>query len=204
MTDKTLSAERLRELRMVANLESDGVTLAPAELLALLDMAYRGRARSRSPWTLPSDPHRPRRRLPSRKEVPIMTTEKLSVERIEELQDKLAGDCIRFDEMVGSRMIDRCYELEAILSLAHSAASGSEWRAIDDVPKDGTIVTLAYDNCRHSFAAYWSQCPRAVGGDAKYPWVTLDETNGVNGMSADAPKYWRHLPPPPTKKELEK
>lgn len=73
----------------------------------------------------------------------------------------------------------------------------TDWQPIESAPKDGTIILIAKG--RYVFAAYWSQCPMATGGSAEYPWVFLDETNGVNGYIGDenGPSHWQPLPKPP-------
>lgn len=73
------------------------------------------------------------------------------------------------------------------------------WQPIDTAPRDGEIILISGPGARGPYveAAYWSQCPRAYGGDKRYPWVTLDETNGVNGRMECSPAHWMKLPPHP-------
>jgi len=69
------------------------------------------------------------------------------------------------------------------------------WRSIETAPRDGTRILIA--DGRSTDAAYWSQCAKGYGGSKRYPWVILDETNGVNGMTETHPTHWQPLPAPP-------
>jgi hypothetical protein len=77
----------------------------------------------------------------------------------------------------------------------------TQWQPIETAPKDGTIILIARGSADATFsfveAAYWSQCARATGGDKQFPWVTLDETNGVNGRTEGSPTHWMPLPEGP-------
>jgi len=70
------------------------------------------------------------------------------------------------------------------------------WNPIETAPKDGTIILIS--SGKYVEAAYWSRHPRATGGDDEFPWVTLDETNVINGRTAESPDHWMPLPDAPT------
>lgn len=108
----------------------------------------------------------------------------LSVERIEELQ----AQCRNAFDLPQIRLS----ELSALLSLAHSAASGSEWRPIESY--EGGFVWLGFDDIQHA----------EKGRYCDDRW----RNNYAHAFSG-APSHWMPLPapptnpPPPTKKEPE-
>lgn len=125
----------------------------------------------------------------------------LSVERIEELRREYEEARATYDHNGNhwSFPVDP-KEMAALLSLAHSAASGSEWRPIESAPKDGTAILI------------WQPYKAYVGvgqgfDDWRYGigyWRTDGSESWGNRNSAEVtPLYWQPLPPPPTKKEPE-
>lgn len=75
-----------------------------------------------------------------------------------------------------------------------------DWLDISTAPKDGTVILVGVAGSLTADAAYWSQCPKATGGEKAYPWVILDPTNQVNGLrdaGRGAPTHWMPLPAPP-------
>jgi len=86
-------------------------------------------------------------------------------------------------------------EADAVAAWNRRAPEAQAWRAIETAPRDGTRILIA--DGRSTDAAYWSQCAKGYGGSKRYPWVILDETNGVNGMTETHPTHWQPLPAPP-------
>ena len=72
-----------------------------------------------------------------------------------------------------------------------------EWQPIETAPMDGTIIMLVVRDT--TYAAYYGMHPHtspAGVADKNYPWVILDETNGVNAVriESNVPAYWMPLP----------
>lgn len=110
----------------------------------------------------------------------------LSLERIEELQ----AQCRNAFDLPQIRLS----ELSALLSLAHSAASGSEWRPIDDLPPDGDLIIAWGPHAKIKGGAYmiWEPSRLHAHRAGKHPsHLTYFAT------------HFRNLPPAPTKKEPE-
>lgn len=103
----------------------------------------------------------------------------------------------------GKRWLTLPERIDALAATPSQESGEREgWQPIETAPKDGTVILIARGPKDATFpfveAAYWSQCVRAFGGCKKYPWVTLDKTNGVNGRTEDSPTHWMPLPPSPS------
>lgn len=75
-----------------------------------------------------------------------------------------------------------------------------EWQTIETAPKDGDVILLL--DGKNVVAGYWGSAKRTFKGpsDKVFPWVILDETNGLNAMMEggnSGPTHWMPLPPPP-------
>lgn len=77
-----------------------------------------------------------------------------------------------------------------------------EWKTIDSAPKDGTIILIGSNRPGWVYAAYWGLANDVASCDANssYPWVFLDEENGIN-LNMDNEKYgpthWMEFPKAP-------
>jgi len=73
------------------------------------------------------------------------------------------------------------------------------WQPIETAPRDGTIILLA--DRGYVLVGYWGLAKGVspAGSNKRFPWVTLDETNGVNSMMDGefGPDHWMPRPKPP-------